>query len=361
MFVSEQLTSISIEFISPITNSFLDIPTKFFSLQASLSANPEEIAPYLRIQIVPKSLDTNQTHCLVLATSTSKPSSSMVPNKELMEFTLFPKLATELRLCIWKLAMFPRIVRFEPVGGKAPAIIQVNRESRKGSRKHYQLCIKIASPNSPKPIPEYEVFINYNIDALYLIHLAYTRYDMYNPDGQPLLHRGCGFPGVGNFLATKKVIQVYSLWFLPAQRMVLDMEDHQIRANDDFWLCEKFGMAFDILASAACLNLGEIIPIPDSPYEPQMENLVANAPWSPEQEICIQTLPQFVATTEKKHAACLKMYWFRHGYGPQKREVAPKLTFMQLDPNVNINLKMKDLKTVLLTKLVAFLTTRFRS
>ncbi len=90
--------------------------------------------------------------------------------QQLSEFTLFPKLPTELRLPVWGFAVFPRVVSLVPGRGKPPAILSACRESRKETRKLYRLCLHVSSPKGHPGIrnaPEFGIFINYEVDIIY--------------------------------------------------------------------------------------------------------------------------------------------------------------------------------------------------
>jgi hypothetical protein len=98
------------------------------------------------------------------------------PSVPLTEFTLFPRLAVELRLSIWNMAIVPLIIRFEPGGGRGPGILFANRESIEESRKHYRLCINMTWSQSYNPIhfAPFGVFINYEVDILHVTPMVYT-------------------------------------------------------------------------------------------------------------------------------------------------------------------------------------------
>jgi len=70
--------------------------------------------------------------------------------------------------------MIPRIIRFLPGGGKAPAILSACQESRNEARKKYRLCIyffeNYAGPmvkGYSYKIPDFGVFINYDVDIIH--------------------------------------------------------------------------------------------------------------------------------------------------------------------------------------------------
>jgi hypothetical protein len=96
---------------------------------------------------------------------------SDVQADQLSEFTLFPKLLTELHLRVWHLSIFQRLVSFIPGGGKPPGILSACRESRNETRKTYRFCLHFLSPETKYGcghIPEFGVFINYNVDIIHI-------------------------------------------------------------------------------------------------------------------------------------------------------------------------------------------------
>jgi hypothetical protein len=148
----------------------------------------------------------------------------------LSTFTLFPLLPTELRLRIWRLATFTRVVSFIPGGGKAPSVLSACRESRTESRKLYRLCIRASSPilRDPDPpfkiVPEYGFFINYEVDILHVSPLFGFQ-----------KMREMNHAGIGILLGHKKALMIlnsrFPLWHLPTKKILFELPGPQAPAD----------------------------------------------------------------------------------------------------------------------------------
>lgn len=163
--------------------------------------------------------------------NSNTPSNSNADTQEpLSIFTLFPLLPTEIRLRIWRLATFTRVVSFVPGGGKAPSVLSACRESRTETRKLYRLCISPSSamlrePDPPfKIIPDYGFFINYEVDILQVSPL----YGFQNM-------RELNFAGIGILLGHSKGLQIlnsrFPLWHLPTKRVLFELPGPQAPAD----------------------------------------------------------------------------------------------------------------------------------
>jgi hypothetical protein len=136
-------------------------------------------------------------------------------------FTLFPLLPTELRLRVWRLATFPRVVKFVPGGGKAPSVLSACRESRTETRKLYRLCIRPSSPQfcepyPGNPIPDYGFFINFEVDIVHVNPLYGLLYEINR-----------NVPGTAILMEHHKALQIlkfyFPLWHLPTKRILFDL------------------------------------------------------------------------------------------------------------------------------------------
>ncbi|PMD65718.1 uncharacterized protein K444DRAFT_185595 [Hyaloscypha bicolor E] len=171
------------------------------------------------------------------------------------KFTFFPRLPPELRLRVWQFTTFPRIVSFVPGGGKAPAPLSVCRESRKETRKLYRLSIHIcprgrhvvrARAQRPRNvrIPDFGVFINYDVDIIYLAPSRnFCDWNIIDDVNNVQLERNddclC--------IATLR----FPLWLMPAQRIAFELHNPQplsTRNYDDEslrWKCHFADLAED--------------------------------------------------------------------------------------------------------------------
>ena len=166
-------------------------------------------------------------------------------------FTLFPLLPTELRLRVWRLSTFPRVVRFIPGGGKAPSVLSACRESRTETRKLYRLCIRPSSPllcepYSGNPIPDYGFFINFEVD---IVHV--------NPLYGLLNEIDANVPGTAILMEHHKALQIlkfyFPLWHLPTKRILFDLPSGPQAPAD--WLHRPTGPLYSSPITIAWRNM----------------------------------------------------------------------------------------------------------
>ncbi|TAQ83871.1 hypothetical protein B7494_g7799 [Chlorociboria aeruginascens] len=82
----------------------------------------------------------------------------------LTKFHLFRKLPAELRIKIWRLAAsVPRIIRYKPVGGSAPGILQASYESREQTCRYYRMYNAHSISRR-----QADFFIQRGVDILYI-------------------------------------------------------------------------------------------------------------------------------------------------------------------------------------------------
>jgi hypothetical protein len=98
-------------------------------------------------------------------------------------FSLFPRLALEIRLAIWSYAMIPAVVYIKPVGNprnknvrkqENSSLLRVCRESRIAALRQYELASDID-----------KTYVNFDLDTIYI---DYT--DSYDLDSLPLYPSG---------------------------------------------------------------------------------------------------------------------------------------------------------------------------
>ncbi|KAN0110448.1 hypothetical protein V8E51_006835 [Hyaloscypha variabilis] len=81
-------------------------------------------------------------------------------------FHLFPKFPLELRLKVWKNAIFdipPRVICIQPISNDGvPAVLQVCRESRQEAKKTFMI-VESGQPNLP-----FTLLVNFQKDTIYL-------------------------------------------------------------------------------------------------------------------------------------------------------------------------------------------------
>ena len=152
-------------------------------------------------------------------------------HQQLPKFIFFPKLPPELRIRVWQFTTFPRIVSFVPGGGKAPASLSVCRESRKETRKLYRLSIHIcprgrhvvrARARRPRNvrIPDFGVFINYDVDIIYLApSQTFCDWDIDDNINYVQLKR--------NDDCLYIAFQRFPLWLMPTQRIAFELHNPQ--------------------------------------------------------------------------------------------------------------------------------------
>lgn len=201
----------------------------------STEIQPSDASPF---HIQPSTAQQLLEDVHIEASSTQNPpsnsntlSDSNADNQEpLSTFTLFPLLPTELRLRIWRLATFTRVVSFVPGGGKAPRVLSACRESRTATRKLYRLCICPSSPilRDPDPpckiIPEHGFFINYEVDILHVSPLFGFQ-----------KMRESNHAGIGILLGHNKSLMIlnsrFPLWHLPTKRILFELPGPQAPAD----------------------------------------------------------------------------------------------------------------------------------
>ncbi|EPE33684.1 hypothetical protein GLAREA_06697 [Glarea lozoyensis ATCC 20868] len=100
-------------------------------------------------------------------------STGSLEERNSVKFSRFLQLPTELRCTIWKLAVNcidPRIVRWHPKakGNRVPSILHACFESRNEAKKSYHRVVCNDPAYSYASGSGYALFINYDIDVLYL-------------------------------------------------------------------------------------------------------------------------------------------------------------------------------------------------
>ncbi|KUJ12651.1 uncharacterized protein LY89DRAFT_673599 [Mollisia scopiformis] len=188
------------------------------------------------------------------------------------EFPLFPKLPLELRLRIWKFTMVPRMVRFEPGGGKALGAMNANRESRREIRKHYRLCINYCDRPWATPVdvgqleilPDFGFFINFKVDVAYISPLGRMRDHI----GRIPLADLVGYPYIE--LALQRAKEEYTMWLSDVQRLAFDGKCFHGPTGSMIYTWRFLPQKFCVQYAA----LREILVILDNKMEPELENLL---------------------------------------------------------------------------------------
>jgi hypothetical protein len=225
------------------------------------SQGSEESPPRLSSSNFPKKAQLEKIEDSITSSAQAQPNNFAANydgdliHQQSSKFTFFPRLPPELRLRVWQFTTFPRIVSFVPGGGKAPAPLSVCRESRKETRKLYRLSIHIcprgrhvvrARAQRPRNvrIPDFGVFINYDVDIIYLAPSRnFCDWNIIDDVNNVQLERNddclC--------IATLR----FPLWLMPAQRIAFELHNPQplsTRNYDDEslrWKCHFADLAED--------------------------------------------------------------------------------------------------------------------
>lgn len=184
--------------------------------------------------------------------STSSTSSSQLSLSSLQEFHLFPKLPSEVRRKIWKLAIKalpPRLICIHPHPSNSPSLAYVCYEARNelAESKAFWLCI----PSILSPV-QFSAMINYDTDLLYLDRRVRRSR---NPDGNPI----------------PTTLLLFRNWLRPVRQLAINLRDTRAFLPQIFgqvsWV--KNGRILDLwsILGAHCPDLKYLWIVDNGPFE----------------------------------------------------------------------------------------------
>lgn len=107
-----------------------------------------------------------------------------------------------------------------PGGGKAPAAMNVNRDSRSALRSEYELCIKIFHRRIFENVPDFGIFINFDMDVVHMNPLAHY---LENPRDDDEVDEDLLDSPTGD-LCLERAAEEYTLWIKRVKNIAFDLE-----------------------------------------------------------------------------------------------------------------------------------------
>ena len=205
---------------------------------------------------------------LLDASAASLPISN--PGNTLTEFHFFTKLPQELRLQIWEMAMPPRVVAFLPGGGKPPAVLQANQESRYHAFRSINGLVHInCERNQWWGLPDFSVYVDYEIDIIWLgkLHAWIAR----DRNQKPSVYYGESSHSLESSQAA-----FGPSWTEPVKSLAINLEELSIRSRRSISIDKNWIKIWKYL-SDWFTNLEKVYIIledargPDAPYEDLVE------------------------------------------------------------------------------------------